>query len=156
MASTRFSVSVQSDDFDLSQETRLLTTGNTEIGAVASFTGLVRGSESEITQMDLEHYPGMTERALNKILDEARLRWPLDGLRIVHRIGPLVPGDQIVLVLAASRHRHAAFDAAAFVMDFLKTRAPFWKREHGPQGARWVDARESDDHALARWDNAED
>ncbi len=152
MAPMRFSVSVQADDFDIGTETRHLTSGNTNIGAVASFTGFVRGSENGISQMDLEHYPGMTERALENILDEARSRWPLAGARIVHRIGELAPGEQIVLVLAASRHRQAAFDAASFMMDFLKTQAPFWKREHSAQGARWVDARDSDDAAMTRWE----
>lgn len=152
MAAMRFSVSVQTDDFDIGQQTRDLTAGNTQIGAVASFVGFVRGSNSGITQMDLEHYPGMTERALDEIMAEARSRWPLDAARILHRVGRLGPGDQIVLVLAASRHRQAAFEAAAFMMDFLKTKAPFWKREHSAEGARWVDARDSDDHAMARWD----
>ena len=146
-----FSVAVQEADFDLSGEMAALTATSTEIGAVVSFTGLVRGSPETVSTMELEHYPGMTEQALSEILDEARARWPLDGARIVHRVGPLAPGAQIVLVLTASRHRRAAFEAAEFLMDFLKTRAPFWKREHGPDGAKWVDARDSDGAAAERW-----
>ncbi|MEM7684720.1 MAG: molybdenum cofactor biosynthesis protein MoaE, partial [Pseudomonadota bacterium] len=104
-----------------------------------------------IQTMELEHYPGMTERALEEIVDQARARWPLNGVRVIHRFGPLAPGDRIVLVIAASRHREAAFEAAAFLMDYLKTKAPFWKKEAGSQGAAWVDAREADDKATARW-----
>ncbi|MEL6480259.1 MAG: molybdenum cofactor biosynthesis protein MoaE, partial [Pseudomonadota bacterium] len=123
------------------------------IGAVVSFTGLVREmtGQGAIATMELEHWPGMTEKALAEIVAEAEARWPLDGVRVIHRHGPLAPGDQIVLVLAASRHRQAAFEAAAFLMDYLKTRAPFWKKESGPEGAVWVDAREADDAAVARW-----
>ncbi len=147
-------VSVQREDFDIGAETDALAAGDRQIGAVASFTGLVRetGGAGALSGLELEHYPGMTERALEEIAAEAEARWPLSGLRIVHRVGPLAPGDRIVLVLAASRHRQAAFEAAAFVMDYLKTRAPFWKKETGADGtARWVDARESDDAAAARW-----
>ncbi|MEM8792777.1 MAG: molybdenum cofactor biosynthesis protein MoaE [Pseudomonadota bacterium] len=144
-------MSIQTSDFDSARESRRLTDGNTQIGAVASFTGLVRGSDDTVRLMELEHYPGMTERALEGIIKDARARWPLDGVRIVHRVGPLEPGEQIVLVLAASRHREAALEAVAFIMDFLKTKAPFWKREEGPDGATWVDARESDETAAARW-----
>lgn len=145
------SISVQTADFDLSAESARLTDGNTDIGAVVSFVGLVRGSADTVSRMELEHYPGMTEKALVEILVQARERWSLDGARIIHRVGPLEPGDQIVLVLAASRHRRAAFEAAEFIMDFLKTNAPFWKREHGQDGAKWVDARDSDDAAIVRW-----
>ncbi|MBY8976333.1 molybdopterin synthase catalytic subunit MoaE [Rhodobacteraceae bacterium NNCM2] len=147
-----FSVAVQTADFDIAAEMQRLTAANTGIGAVVSFTGLVRGSADSVRSMELEHYPGMTEKALEKILADARARWPLDGARIIHRVGPLAPGAQIVLVLTASRHRQAAFEAAEFIMDFLKTRAPFWKREHGPDGASWVDARDSDEDATSRWD----
>ena len=143
-------VSVQEADFDIAAETEAMTAGNAEIGAVVSFTGLVRGSGGT-EAMELEHYPGMTERALGAIVEEAKERWPLDAARVIHRYGRLLPGDRIVLVLTASRHRRAAFEAAEFLMDYLKTRAPFWKKEHGPDGARWVDARESDDSAAARW-----
>jgi len=104
-----------------------------------------------ISTMELQHYPGMTERALAEIVEQARARWPLQGVRVIHRYGPLAPGERIVLVVTASRHRQAAFEAAAFLMDYLKTRAPFWKKESGPAGDHWVDARESDDTALARW-----
>ncbi|MEM1277389.1 MAG: molybdenum cofactor biosynthesis protein MoaE [Pseudomonadota bacterium] len=146
-----FSVTVQSADFDVAAETKALTIANTQIGAVASFIGLVRGSEDSVRSMELEHYPGMTERALEAILAQAQTRWPLDAARIVHRFGRLEPGEQIVLVLTASRHREAALEACAFIMDYLKTQAPFWKKEDGPEGARWVDARESDESATDRW-----
>jgi len=151
-------VSVTEADFDIGAEIDRLAAGNRNIGAVVSFTGLVRelAGDGAISAMTLEHYPGMTERALREIAAEARARWPLDGVRIVHRVGPLAPGDRIVLVLTASRHRHAAFEAAEFLMDYLKTRAPFWKREDGRDGARWVDAREADDGAAARWGQGRD
>lgn len=147
------SVSVQREDFDIAAETARLVGGNREIGAVVSFTGLVREmtGEDPITGMELEHYPGMTERALEEIVAEARARWPLEAVRVIHRYGRLAPGERIVLVLAASRHRQAAFEAAAFLMDYLKTRAPFWKKEAHAGGARWVEAREDDDHAARRW-----
>lgn len=146
-------ISVQSGDFDIAAEIDALTAGRPEIGAVVSFTGLVRelSGDGALEAMELEHYPGMTERALAAIVSEAEERWPLDGVRVIHRYGRLTPGERIVLVLTASRHRQAAFDAAAFLMDYLKTRAPFWKREIGPEGAKWVDARETDDSAAKRW-----
>lgn len=148
------SVSVQRADFDVATEMARLTADGRDIGAVVSFTGLVRGATEEgpITAMELEHYPGMTERALEEIVAEARARWPLEAVRLIHRHGRLAPGERIVLVLTASRHRQAAFEAAEFLMDYLKTRAPFWKREHGPEGGRWVDARDSDDSAARRWE----
>ncbi len=148
------SVSVQIEDFDISQEIGTLTAVRTDIGAVVTFTGLVRdmGGGQPVSAMDLEHWPGMTEQALEQIETRARQRWSLQATRIVHRYGALKPGDQIVLVIAASPHRGAAFEAAEFMMDFLKTRAPFWKKETTPQGARWVDARDADDTAQARWD----
>lgn len=147
------SISVQAEDFDIAREIEALTACDRDIGAVVSFTGLVREmtGAGAIRTMELEHYPGMTERALEGIEAEARGRWPLQGVRIIHRHGPLAPGDRIVLVLTASRHRQAAFEAAEFLMDYLKTRAPFWKKEAGPSGASWVDAREADDAATARW-----
>lgn len=147
------SVAVQEADFDLAHEMAALTSGRTDIGAVVTFTGLVRGGDDgSIATMTLEHYPGMTERELERIEAEAHARWPLQATRIVHRVGPLAPGDNIVLVIAASRHRHAAFEAASFLMDFLKTDAPFWKKEAARDGSgEWVDARESDDTARARW-----
>jgi molybdopterin synthase catalytic subunit len=149
-------VSVRREDFDIAAEIDRLTAADREIGAVVSFTGLVRemSGRRALDGMELEHWPGMTERALAEIVAEARARWPLQGVRVIHRHGPLAPGDRIVLVLAASRHRRAAFEAAEFLMDYLKTRAPFWKKETGPDGAVWVDARETDDAAALRWRRA--
>lgn len=151
--SGRASVSVQMEDFDIAAEIEALGARDREIGAVVSFTGLVReqSEHGAISTMELQHYPGMTERALAEIVEQAEARWPLQGVRVIHRHGPLAPGDRIVLVVTASRHRQAAFEAASFLMDYLKTRAPFWKKESGPAGDHWVDARESDDTALARW-----
>lgn len=143
------SVSVQGEDFDTGGEIAALSAGRDGVGAIASFVGTVRGEG--VLAMTLEHYPGMTEAALADIERDARQRWPLAEVRIVHRVGRLLAGEQIVFVGVASRHRHAAFEACAFVMDFLKTRAPFWKKEETAQGAHWVDARESDDQAAARW-----
>ena len=147
-------VRVQTKDFDVGVELKALTHGNTRIGGVATFTGLVRemGDERAIETMTLEHYPGMTERMLAEIEAEAHTRWPLEASLIIHRYGPLSPGDQIVLVITASAHRQAAFEAAQFLMDWLKTKAPFWKRESGPDGDAWVDARTSDDDAAAKWE----
>jgi len=147
------SVSVQREDFDIAAEIARLTAADADIGAVVSFTGLVRQmtDDGPIAAMELEHYPGMTERALEEITAEAEARWPLQGVRVIHRYGRLKPGDRIVLVLTASRHRQAAFEAAEFLMDYLKTRAPFWKKEDHAGSARWVDARDTDDSAVARW-----
>jgi molybdopterin synthase catalytic subunit len=143
-------VRIQTADFDVSAELAALSSGRDDIGALVTFTGLVRGGD--ITSMTLEHYPGMTERALQKIEADAHARWPLKASLIIHRVGPLNAGDQIVLVAAASQNRHAAFDAAAFLMDYLKTDAPFWKREDRTDGtSTWVDARETDGAAKARW-----
>ena len=150
------SVSVQAEPFDVAQEMAALTEGNRDIGAVVSFTGLVREmtDAGAITDMTLEHYPGMTEKALEEIVAQAQGRWPLQAVRLIHRHGPMAPGEGIVLVLTASRHRKAAFEAAEFLMDYLKTKAPFWKKEQGATGdAQWVDARDIDDQAAARWDN---
>lgn len=147
-------VRVQREDFDLGAEIRRLTADRTDIGAVVTFTGVVRGEAKgqPISSMALEHYPGMTEQELARVDDEARNRWPLQASLIIHRIGDLKPGDNIVLVITASVHRHAAFEAAAFLMDYLKTRAPFWKKETRTDGAgHWVDARDSDEAALERW-----
>jgi molybdopterin synthase catalytic subunit len=138
-------VSVQADDFDVSTEI-IEISGNPRIGAVASFVGIVRD-----VPMTLEHYPGMTESAIQKIVEEARTRWQILDLAVIHRYGDLEPGDQIVLVAIASSHRADAFAACQFIMDYLKTQAPFWKKEHHPEGARWVNALESDDDAAARW-----
>ena len=146
-------IRVQSEDFDVSGEVRALTAGRTDVGAIVTFTGTVRGlaSGKPISSMMLEHYPGMTEAELARVEAEAVARWPLQASLIVHRIGALLPGDNIVLVVTASPHRHAAFEAAEFLMDYLKTRAPFWKRELRASGEHWVEARGSDDEAAARW-----
>ncbi|HES75955.1 MAG TPA: molybdopterin synthase catalytic subunit MoaE [bacterium] len=146
-------VRVQTEDFDLGLEINHLRTGQSDIGAVAAFLGTVRDihHDSLISTMELEHYPGMTERALEEIEAKARARWALNAVTIIHRVGALQPCDQIVMVAVASRHRHAAFEACEYIMDYLKTRAPFWKKETTPQGAHWVDARESDFDAAARW-----
>lgn len=148
-----FSVRVQQQDFDPQAECVALRGGRSDIGALASFVGLVRDSHegSSVRSMTLEHYPGMTEKALEEIVGEAARRWSLIGVRVVHRVGALRPGDQIVFVGVASGHRGEAFAACEFIMDYLKTRAPFWKREDTPEGSRWVDARETDDAAAARW-----
>ena len=146
-------IRVQREDFDTGAELAALTRGKTTVGGVASFVGLVRdrAAGERITAMTLEHYPGMTERELEAIADEAQRRWPLDAVLIVHRYGRLAPGERIVLVAAASAHREAAFAACHFLVDWLKTKAPFWKIEETPQGARWVEAQASDDIAAKRW-----
>ncbi|MGB1105929.1 MAG: molybdopterin synthase catalytic subunit MoaE [Alphaproteobacteria bacterium] len=144
-------VRVQTEDFDVGAESRALQAD--AVGAIALFVGTVRGlsSDNGVTAMTLEHYPGMTESELERIEAEARARWPLEDVTIIHRVGRLEAGDQIVLVGAASAHRQAAFDAAQFIMDFLKTDAPFWKAEERGDETSWVDARESDDVARKRW-----
>lgn len=146
-------VRVQPDDFDLGLEVERMTLDNPGIGAVASFVGLVRdvNDGSGVRAMTLEHYPGMTERALDDIVAQARTRWKLMDVLVIHRHGRLDPGDRIVLVVVASAHRGDAFAACEFIMDYLKTRAPFWKKEQTPQGERWVEARPSDDQAAQRW-----
>ncbi len=149
-------IRVQPDDFDVSTEIARLSDGRTDIGAIVTFTGTVRGGANDsagaITSMTLEHYPGMTEKELARIETEANARWPLQGTTIIHRIGELNPGDNIVLVVTASRHRRAAFEAAEFLMDYLKTRATFWKKETAADGSGdWVDARDADEAVLARW-----
>jgi molybdopterin synthase catalytic subunit len=179
------SVSVQQADFDAGAEIAALSAGRDDVGAVASFVGLVRADKAAgklgadgtapgkvmppaqpgavspadgadgtaaVQAMTLEHYPGMTEKALQAIVEEARGRWDIFGVRVIHRIGRLVPGDRIVFVAVASSHRGEAFAACEFIMDYLKTRAPFWKKEETPTGGCWVDARESDDHAAGRWE----
>ena len=151
-------VRVQTEDFDVGREMAALRQGNPRIGAIASFVGVVRdvNDGERVSSMFLEHYPGMTERELEKICIEARSRWNVDDTLVVHRVGELAPTDQIVLVVVTSGHRGEAFAACEFIMDYLKTRAPFWKREHTSDGARWVDARTSDDDAAARWTDAGD
>jgi molybdopterin synthase catalytic subunit len=146
-------IKIQTEDFDLSAEVARLRAGNPKIGAVASFIGLVRDMNdgSAVYGMTLEHYPGMTEKALGAIVEEARTRWELQGVTVIHRVGELKPLDQIVLVAVASAHRGEAFAACEFIMDYLKTQAPFWKKEATAQGARWVDARAADDQSVKRW-----
>lgn len=146
-------VRVQTEDFDLSSEVAQLRAHNPSIGAVACFVGTVRdlNDGSSVAGMELEHYPGMTEKALEAIVTQAQQRWPGIDVLIVHRVGKLAPLDQIVLVATTSKHRGEAFASCEFVMDYLKTEAPFWKKEETEHGARWVDARTSDDAALARW-----
>ena len=146
-------IKVQTDDFDVGAELAALSRGRTEVGAVASFIGLVRdvAGPGELSALTLEHYPGMTERQLAQLEAEALARWPLDKVLIIHRHGRLLPGDQIVLCAATSSHREAAFEACAFLMDWLKTRAPFWKLEEVGGESNWVAARQGDDDAAARW-----
>jgi molybdopterin synthase catalytic subunit len=147
-------VSIQTDDFDLSAEVAALRAGDRGVGAVATFVGTVRDRSdgAGVRLMELEHYPGMTEKAIEAMIDDAMQRFGIRAVRVVHRIGPLKPTDQIVLVAVTSAHRGQAFQACEFLMDYLKTQAPFWKKEHTPDGgSRWVDARVSDDAALARW-----
>ncbi|HEX5802141.1 MAG TPA: molybdopterin synthase catalytic subunit MoaE [Azospira sp.] len=148
------SVSVQEADFDVGAEIAALTAGDARAGAVASFVGLVRdvNDGSGVSEMTLEHYPGMTEKALQAIVDEAGSRWDIYAARVIHRVGRLLPTERIVFVAVSSAHRGEAFAACEFIMDYLKTRAPFWKREVTPAGARWVDAREADDSSAARWE----
>lgn len=149
-------VRLQREDFDAGAETAAMTRGRTDIGAVVTFTGICRDHEGGqgVTAMTLEHYPGMAEKEIARHVAEAQERWPLLlGVTIIHRYGRLVPGENIVLVATASAHREAAFAAAEFLMDYLKTRAPFWKREERGSGVAWVEARDADDRAAARWDN---
>ncbi len=146
-------VSIQTDDFDVSHELAALRAGDGRVGAVCCFVGTVRDRNegASVGSMELEHYPGMTEKAIEAMVDEACARFELQGARVIHRVGLLAPHDQIVLVAVTSSHRGASFQGCEFLMDYLKTQAPFWKKEQTPGGARWVDARESDDAALARW-----
>ena len=150
-------VRVQTGDFDIGHELAQIRQGRTDIGALVSFSGLVRDLEgSELSEMTLEHYPGMTEKALRTILRQAENRWDLQAGLIIHRYGTLVPGDQIMMVAAASRHRQAAFKAAEFMMDYLKSRAPFWKKEKSASRTAWVAARVQDDDARNRWDKKDE
>jgi len=150
-------VRIQTDDFDLSTEIAALRAGRAGVGAVVVFVGTVRdiNQGTGVSSLTLEHYPGMTDKSLEDIVAQAKARWQLDQVLVIHRVGPLQPLDQIVLVAVTSAHRGEAFQACEFVMDWLKTRAPFWKKEATPQGERWVDARESDDAAAARWGRPE-
>lgn len=149
----RARVSIQTEDFDLSAEVDALRRDDAQVGAVAAFVGTVRDrSDALAVQMlELEHYPGMTERAIESMIDDAQRRFAIRAVRVIHRVGRLAPKDQIVLVAVTSAHRREAFQACEFLMDYLKTQAPFWKKQTTPQGACWVDARQCDDAALARW-----
>lgn len=148
-----FQATVQTEAFDFGLEYNTFLAGDRAAGAVASFVGRVRetNDDQNITTLELEHYPGMTEKVMLEVMSEARRRWPLLGARVIHRVGPLKPGDNIVLVLTASAHRHAALDSCAFIMDHLKTKATFWKKETTEEGQRWVKGRDSDQKAQARW-----
>lgn len=147
-------IRIQAEDFDAAAEQRALTQGRRDIGAVVSFTGLCRDEGGRLGALELEHYPGMAEEEVGRVAQQALARWPLTGLTIIHRFGKIAPGANIVLVVAASSHRRAAFEAADFLMDYLKTRAPFWKKEHLVAGvaAGWVEAKAEDDAALERWE----
>jgi molybdopterin synthase catalytic subunit len=146
-------VSIQAQDFDLSQEIAALRESDKRVGAVCSFVGTVRDRNdgSSVSELELEHYPGMTEKSIEAMIDEAMKRFNIYAARVIHRIGPLKPLDQIVLVAVTSAHRGESFQACEFLMDYLKSHAPFWKKEQTPEGARWVDARVSDEVALAKW-----
>ena len=147
-------IRIQEKDFDVSAEITALRKGDPRVGAVVSFLGTVRDMNegSQVKELTLEHYSGMTEKALQEILDQAKSRWDIYESLVIHRVGPLLPEDQIVLVAVTSAHRGEAFAACEFIMDYLKTAAPFWKKEDTPDGARWVDARVADDAAMARWE----
>lgn len=149
----RPTIRIQAGDFDAAAEVAAMTRGRTDIGAVVTFCGLCRDENGQLSALELEHYPGMAEAEIGRIATEAVGRWPLQGVTVIHRYGHMKPGDNIVLVVTASTHRQAAFEAASFLMDYLKSRAPFWKKEHGADGTAgdWVDAKEADDEAAARW-----
>ena len=146
-------VRIQAEDFDLSTEVAQLRAANPKVGAVVTFLGTVRdlNDGESVAEMELEHYPGMTEQSIGAIIEQAKARWPVSGALVIHRIGPLKPMEQIVLVAVMGAHRGEAFAACEFIIDYLKTEAPFWKKERTPAGARWVDARVSDDAALQKW-----
>jgi molybdopterin synthase catalytic subunit len=149
---TSVTIRIQETDFDVARESALLTAGRTDIGAVVSFSGICRGNDGDgVAALTLEHYPGMAEAEIRRHVEEALSRWPLLGITVIHRVGRLTPGENIVLVLTASSHREAAFHAAEFLMDYLKTSAPFWKREETSAGTGWVEAQAHDDAAAARW-----
>ncbi|BCM18513.1 molybdenum cofactor biosynthesis protein MoaE [Mesorhizobium sp. J8] len=146
-------IRIQREDFDVAAEIAGLTRGRADIGAVVTFSGLCRDEQGALSALELEHYPGMAEAEIGRIAAEAAERWPLQGLTVIHRHGKIAPGENIVLVVAASSHRQAAFEAANFLMDYLKSRAPFWKKEHRADGSEggWVEAKEADDRAADRW-----
>ncbi len=153
MAAVLPDVRVQADDFDAAAEIAALTKDRTDIGAIVTFTGLCRDEGGALAALELEHYPGMAEAEIRRIAEQAIARWPAQALIAIHRVGKIAPGGNIVLVIAASPHREAAFSAASFLMDFLKTSAPFWKKEHRKDGTsgNWVDAKDKDDEAVRRW-----
>ena len=144
---------VQAGDFDVAAETAMLSRLSTNVGAIVTFTGLCRDEDGRLQALELEHYPGMAETEIIRVAAEAQQRWPLNGITAIHRYGKIMPGDAIVLVITASAHRTAAFEAAEFLMDYLKTRAPFWKKEHHADGSEgdWVEAKDADDAAAGRW-----
>lgn len=152
---SRSVIRIQRDDFDVAAEIKAHTFGNKNTGAVVTFTGLCRDENSTLSALELEHYPGMAEAEIKRITEKAMQRWPVNGLTVIHRYGKVVPGENIVLVVATSTHREAAFSAANFLMDFLKSRAPFWKREHLADGSKgeWVGAKASDETSLAKWES---
>jgi molybdopterin synthase catalytic subunit len=152
--SARVTIRIQEADFDVGAEIAALTKGRRDIGAVVTFSGICRGADDgrEVAALTLEHYPGMAEAEIGRHVDTAAARWPLTGITVIHRVGRMLSGDNIVLVLTASVHRQAAFAAAEFLMDYLKAHAPFWKREERADGTGWVDAQHHDDAAAARWD----
>ncbi|CDX22001.1 Molybdenum cofactor biosynthesis protein E [Mesorhizobium plurifarium] len=153
MAGVVPAIRIQREDFDVAAEIAGLTVGRADIGAVVTFSGLCRDEQGALSALELEHYPGMAEAEIGRIAAEATERWPLQGLTVIHRHGKIAPGENIVLVVAASSHRQAAFEAANFLMDYLKSRAPFWKKEHRSDGTEggWVEAKEADDRAADRW-----
>ena len=144
-------VRVQAEPFDFGAECSRFGQGGRDVGAVVTFLGVVRDDSGQMARMEIEHYPGMTEKAIATIAEEARVRWKLSDVLVIHRHGPLSPGEAIMMVATAARHRVAAFEAAEFLMDYLKSRAPFWKKEYGPDGAEWVAAKDEDEDALGRW-----
>jgi molybdopterin synthase catalytic subunit len=146
-------IRIQADDFDVAHEIAALSKGRTDIGAVVTFSGICRGPEGgdDIAALTLEHYPGMAEAEIRRHVDDALARWPLQGVTVIHRFGRIEPGQNIVLVVTASKHRQAAFEAAEFLMDYLKTSAPFWKQQEGTEDSKWIEARAHDDAAAARW-----
>lgn len=152
-AHVRPTVRIQAADFDAAAEIAGLTAGRSDVGAVVTFAGLCRDEDGSLEALEIEHYPGMAEAEISRIADQALRRWPLTGLTVIHRHGRIVPGENIVLVVAASSHRQAAFEAASFLMDYLKSRAPFWKKEHRRDGSvgHWVEAKDADEKAAARW-----
>jgi molybdopterin synthase catalytic subunit len=153
MVDSRVTLSVQSEPFDTAAEIEAISRGGADVGAVVSFVGLCRSEDGRLAALELEHYPGMAEGEMGRVIEEALSRWPLSGVTAIHRFGRIKPGEGIVLVVTASAHRSAAFEAAEYLMDYLKTRAPFWKKEHRTDGSigEWVEAKATDDHATERW-----